>query len=135
MEHRLPRWAAGGFIDWDAAGPATPLTDLAAAAWAFVPLAPADQLLEAGFTSTVPGGAGALADMADRLAVFVAAYGLADPLAILPELVTAELNGTETISYRAPDAPGAADLLEHTARRIRFIHSVMPILASALQRL
>ena len=93
-----------GFIDWDAAAPATPLADLAAAAWAFVPLAPAAQLLEAGFIpmrdAPITGGAGALAGMADRLALFVGEYGLADPLAILPELVTAELNGTETISHR-----------------------------------
>src|ERR1700683_3445535 len=84
-----------GFIDWDAAGPATPLADLAAAAWVFVPLAPAAQLMEAGFIpmrdSPIPaaageaGGAGVLAGMADRLALFVAEYGLADPLAIVPE--------------------------------------------------
>ncbi len=37
------------FIDWDAVQPVEPLADLAAAAWAFVPLAPPRQLAEAGF--------------------------------------------------------------------------------------
>jgi len=37
------------FIDWDAAQPVSPLDDLAAAAWTFVPLAPPRQLREAGF--------------------------------------------------------------------------------------
>ena len=93
--------------------------------------------MEAGFIpmrdSPVRGEAGALAGMAERLALFVAEYGLADPAAILPELVTAVLTGAETIRYLAPDAPGAADLLEHAAGRIRFIHSVAPLLARALE--
>jgi len=37
------------FIDRDTAQPVDPLADLAAAAWAFVPLAPPGQLSEAGF--------------------------------------------------------------------------------------
>lgn len=66
------------FIDWDAAGPARPLDDLAAAAWTFVPLAPAQQLRQAGFDP--------LPDLPARLRSFLDAYGLTDPTVILPAL-------------------------------------------------
>jgi len=121
-----------GFIDWDGAGPATPLADLAAAAWVFVPLAPAAQLAEAGFAG---GERDALRRMAGRLALFASAYGLADPRAILPELPNGLLISVENIRYLAPDAAGAADKLVHTAGQLRFIHSMMPVLASAMERL
>jgi hypothetical protein len=127
-----------GFIDWDSIAPATALADLAAAAWVFVPLAPAGQLAEAGFGGPEgPAGPeeGALTMMAGRLARFVSAYGLPDPRAVLPELVTSVLNGTRNIRYLAADAVGAVGLLQHAADRIRFIHSVMPMLASAMERL
>jgi hypothetical protein len=41
------------FIDWDSAGPVSPLADLADAAWTFVPLAPPEQLAEAGSTHSL----------------------------------------------------------------------------------
>ena len=66
------------FIDWDAAQPIEPLADLASAAWTFVPLAPPEQLTEAGF-DPVP-------DLPARLRTFVDAYGLTERRAILPEL-------------------------------------------------
>ena len=65
------------FIDWDAAQPIERLADLASAASTFVPLAPPEQLAEAGF-DPVP-------DLPARLRLFVGA-GLADSEAILPEL-------------------------------------------------
>jgi len=116
-----------GFIDWDSAGPASPLTDLAAAAWVFVPLAPAGQLAEAGFDE--PG------DMAGRLREFVVAYQLAEPAAILPELVRCQLADAERIWHVAPPsarAAGAADSLEHIARQLRWLDGIMPELASLL---
>jgi hypothetical protein len=66
------------FIDWDSAGPVSPLADLADAAWTFVPLAPPEQLAEAGFDP--------LPDLAARLRMFVEAYGLADRKTIVPAL-------------------------------------------------
>jgi hypothetical protein len=54
------------FIDWDSAGPVDPLADLAAAAWTFVPLAPPEQLAEAGF-DPLPGPAGPAAHVRGRL--------------------------------------------------------------------
>jgi hypothetical protein len=66
------------FIDWDSAGPISPLADLADAAWTFVPLAPPEQLIEAGFDP--------LPDLPARLRMFVEAYGLADRRAIVPAL-------------------------------------------------
>jgi len=116
-----------GFIDWDSAGPASPLTDLAAAAWVFVPLAPAEQLIEAGFDE--PG------DMAGRLAEFLSAYQLADPTVILPELVRCQLADAERIWHIAPPserATSAAGSLEHIARQLRWLDGVMPELARAL---
>jgi Phosphotransferase enzyme family len=112
------------FIDWDAARPADPLTDLADAAWAFVPLAPPGQLAEAGFERPE--------DMPARLRRFVTGYGLADPAAILPELANCLIAGTEGLKDRAPGPVGAADVLEHTARRLRWIDSIRPELARAL---
>jgi hypothetical protein len=113
-----------GFIDWDSAGPASPLTDLAAAAWAYVPLAPAGQLVEAGFER--PG------DMAGRLAEFVAAYGLADRAAILPELARCRLADAERIWNPTEGLTGAADKLEHAAREMRWLETILPELARAL---
>jgi hypothetical protein len=112
------------FIDWDSAGPSRPLTDLAAAAWAFVPLAPAEQLTEAGFARPE--------DMAARLREFVAAYGLADPSAILPELGRCKLADAERIEYLAPSLAGAADSLEHVARQLRWLDGALPGLARSL---
>jgi Phosphotransferase enzyme family len=66
------------FIDWDSAGPVTPLADLADAAWTFVPLAPHGQLLQAGFDPPP--------DLPARLRMFVDAYGLTDRKVILPAL-------------------------------------------------
>jgi aminoglycoside phosphotransferase (APT) family kinase protein len=109
------------FIDWDSAGPASPLTDLAAAAWAFVPLAPAEQLAEAGFDRPD--------DMAGRLGEFLAAYQLAEPAAILPELVRCRLADAERIWHLTASA---ADSLEHIARQLRWLDAVMPDLHSVL---
>jgi hypothetical protein len=103
------------FIDFDGAQPARPLTDLAAAAWAFVPLAP--------WATDMPG----------RLAEFVTAYGLADPAVILPELARCRLSSPAMIEELAPNVPGLADKLEHTAGELRWIESVLPELARALR--
>jgi Ser/Thr protein kinase RdoA (MazF antagonist) len=103
------------FIDFDSAGPARPLTDLANAAWSFVPLAT---------WST---------DLADRLAEFVTAYGLPEPAAILPELARARLAGAAMIEHLAPDPLDAAAKLDHLAGELRWIESVLPELDLALR--
>lgn len=54
------------FIDWDSAGPVSPLADLADAAWTFVPLAPPEQLTEAGFDPLPRPRAGAQHDRGSR---------------------------------------------------------------------
>jgi hypothetical protein len=72
-----------GFIDWDSAQPVKPLADLADAAWTFLPLAPPDQLIEAGFDP--------LPDLPARLGMFVDAYGLTDRKAILPATESSKL--------------------------------------------
>lgn len=112
------------FIDWDSAAPATALADLASAAWAFVPLAPARQLEEAGFEHPE--------EMPSRLAQFVAAYGLAQPEAILPELPRSVLRTAENVQYLAPSPTAAAESLEYLAARLRWIDQVLPELARAL---
>ena len=66
------------FIDWDSAGPVSPLDDRADAAWTLVPLAPPRQLVEAGFDP--------LPELPARLRLFVEANGLTDRRAILPAL-------------------------------------------------
>ena len=79
------------FIDWDAAGPIEPLADLAAAAWAFVPLAPPGQLAEAGFDP--------LPDLPSRLRLFVDAYGLADRKTILAALRRCKRDEPEALHW------------------------------------
>jgi hypothetical protein len=112
------------FIDWDAAQPADPIDDLAAAAWTFVPLAPPDQLREAGF-DPVP-------DLPTRLRLFVDAYGLADREAILPALQRVTLTDVERVKY-APIGPAdAAISLEYSARQLRWLQDISADLASGL---
>ncbi len=112
------------FIDFDSAGPADPLVDLAAAAWAFVPLGPARQLRESGF-DTLP-------DMPGRLGLFVDSYGLDDRAAILPALQRSELTNAESVQQWQLTPAEAADSLEETAWRLRWLDSVLADLERAL---
>jgi hypothetical protein len=91
------------FIDWDAAQPVDPLADLAAAAWTFVPLAPREQLAEAGF--------GPLPDLPGRLRMFVDAYGLTDRTAILPALRACQQNEPEPLHWLQGISPDLARAL------------------------
>jgi aminoglycoside phosphotransferase (APT) family kinase protein len=111
------------FIDWDGAQPVDPTVDLAVAAWSFVPLAPPDQLRESGFDP--------LPDLPRRLRLFVDAYGLPDPAALLPALQRAELTVAERIKY-APIGPAdAADALEYCAARLRWLDGIAADLTAA----
>lgn len=114
------------FIDWDAAGPREPLVDLAAAAKAFVPLVPERQLREAGFE--------VLPDIAERLRLFVDAYGLdAKERRALPgALRDAFLASTENIRCWRLDAAGSADALEFVAGELRWLHTILPVVERAL---
>ncbi len=112
------------FIDWDSAQPADPLTDLADAAWAFVPLAPAVQLAESGFAP--------LPDLPARLRMFVDAYGLADRKAILPALQRSTLISAGHVKDYPISAADAAATLEYKAQELRWLHGVLPDLASTL---
>jgi hypothetical protein len=112
------------FIDWDSAAPVEPLADLAAAAWGFLPLAPYDQLAQAGFDP--------LPDLPARLRLFVDAYGLADRGSILPALQRSPLASAEHVKYAPIDASGAATSLEFLACQLRWIHRLAPDLARAL---
>lgn len=112
------------FIDWDAAAPVEPVVELAAAAWAFVPLAPPEQLREAGF-DPVP-------ELPARLRLFVDAYGLADRRAVLPALRRCRLLGAARVRYWPLTAAQAADALEMCARELRWLETITPELASEL---
>jgi hypothetical protein len=112
------------FIDWDSAGPVDPVVDLAAAAWAFVPLAPPEQLREAGF-DPVP-------DIGVRLRLFVDAYGIGDRGAILPALRRCIVRAVERVIYTPTTALEAADVLESHARELRWLHATSSHLADAL---
>jgi len=112
------------FIDWDGAQPVEPLADLAAAAWAFVPLAPPAQLAQAGFDP--------LPDLPERLRLFVDAYGLTDRAEIVPALQRAPLATAEQVRYAPVDASEAADKLEFLAGELRWIHRISAGLARAL---
>lgn len=109
------------FIDWDGA---EPVAGLAAAAWAFVPLAPPARLAQAGF-DPVP-------DLPERLRLFVDAYGLTDRARIVPALQRSPLASAERVRYAPVDAAGAAASLEFLAGELRWIHGISPDLARAL---
>lgn len=112
------------FIDWDSAEPVEPVADLAAAAWAFLPLARPGQLAQAGFDP--------LPDLPARLRLFVDAYGLADRASIIPALLRDPLTTAERVKYWPIDAAGAANSLEFIAGELRWIHRLAPDLARAL---
>jgi Phosphotransferase enzyme family len=112
------------FIDWDSAQPVEPLTELAAAACAFVPLAPPGQLTEAGFDP--------LPDLPARLRVFVDSYGLADRKAIIPALPRSVLAGAERIMYWPAGAADAARSLDFLAQELRWLESISAALGRAL---
>jgi len=91
------------FIDWDAAQPIEPLTDLAEAAWTFVPLAPPEQLAEAGFDP--------LPDLPARVRMLVDAYGLTDRKAILPALRRCKWDEPEPLRWLQGISPDLARAL------------------------
>lgn len=68
-----------GVIDWDIAGPARPVWDLAFCAWSWVPLHHLD-------LTRALGGPGEDAQV-DRLRVLCDAYGDKDPAALLPIVI------------------------------------------------
>lgn len=112
------------FIDWDSAQPVEPVADLADAAWAFLPLAPANQLAQAGFDP--------LPDLPARLRLFVDAYGLADRASIIPAIQRSPLRTAEHVKYWPIGAFDAANALEFLAGELRWIHLLAPDLARAL---
>jgi aminoglycoside phosphotransferase (APT) family kinase protein len=112
------------FIDWDAAHPVDPVDDVAAAAWAFVPLEPPERFGEVGFKPAP--------ELATRLRLFVDAYGLTDRRAILPALQRAKLTEAERVKY-APIGPAdAATSLEYFARQLRWLETISEDLAATL---
>jgi Ser/Thr protein kinase RdoA (MazF antagonist) len=112
------------FIDWDACGPTTPLLDVAAAAWAFVPLESDRQLLEAGFEE-VP-------DLGARLRVFADAYGLEDRRALMPALVRAKLREAGQVEGSGLGARDSAVSLEFYAAELRWLETRRDELERAL---
>src|SRR5215212_4997900 len=81
-----------GFIDWDMAGPAPPVQDLARACILFVPLVPDDVCLAWGFAAPP--------DRRTRLAALRDAYGLVDGVDLLADieaLLQLDLDRLETL--------------------------------------
>ncbi|ONI77477.1 hypothetical protein BWI15_02900 [Kribbella sp. ALI-6-A] len=101
------------FIDWDACGPTTPLLDVAAAAWGFVPLESDRQLRETGFE--------VLPDLGARLRLFADAYGLEDRRGLVPALVQAKLRQAGQVSRWGLGARDSAVSLEFFADELRWL--------------
>lgn len=106
------------------AGPRQPLSDLAAAAWASVPLVPDTQLQQAGFDP--------LPDLGARLRPFLDAYRLTPRKAILPALTDAILENTQNVRHWHLDAAGAVGALDYLADKLRRLHTIQPTLQQAL---
>lgn len=101
------------FIDWDACQPVDPLVDVAAAAWAFVPLEPDKQLAETGFDP--------LPDLGERLRLFADAYGGLDRSRLMPALIQAKLRDAERVRYWKLSATDTAVALEFFAAELRWL--------------
>ncbi|MGS2648289.1 phosphotransferase [Streptosporangium sp. LJ11] len=112
------------FIDWDAAGPIEPVTELAAAAWAFLPIARPGQLRESGFDP--------LPDLASRLRILVDAYGLTDRLAILPALRRTKLEQAGQVADWPIGPADSAVSLEFFAAELRLLEELLPEFQRAL---
>lgn len=68
-----------GFIDWDLAGPADPISEIAHAAWYFVPICAPDDAYHAGVTDP--------SDAPERLRAFTDAYGLTERSRLIQAMV------------------------------------------------
>ena len=97
------RYGRRGASQSFALGRSDPLADLAAAAWTFIPLAPPEQLAEAGFDP--------LPDLPARLRSFVDTYGPADRKAILPQLRACTLDEPEQLGWLQGIGTDLADAL------------------------
>ncbi|MEV6288487.1 phosphotransferase [Kribbella sp. NPDC051770] len=113
------------FIDWDACGASTPLLDVAAAAWAFVPLASEQELVETGFE--------ALPDLGRRLRVLADAYGLEERVRLVPALVQAKLRAAGQVEGWGLGARDSAVSLEFYARELRWLETKTEELELALR--
>jgi hypothetical protein len=71
--------------------------------------------------------------MPGRRGLFVDSYGLDDRAAILPALQRSELTNAESVQQWQLTPAEAADSLEETARRLRWLDSVLADLERALR--
>lgn len=113
------------FIDWDACRPLDPMVDVAMAAWEFVPLEPDRVLAEVGFEP--------LPDIAERLRVFVDAYGVLDRAAVLPALQQAVMVRVDRVQYWELGPTDTAVAVEFYAAQLRWLGSNSERLARALR--
>jgi hypothetical protein len=88
------------------------LLDIAAAAWAFVPLESDRQLRETGFE--------VLPDLGARLRLFADVYGLEDRCRLVPALVRAKLRQAGQVSGWGLGAQDSAVSLEFFAGELRW---------------
>jgi Ser/Thr protein kinase RdoA (MazF antagonist) len=121
-----------GIIDFDWAGPGPRLWDLAYAAYRFVPVSYATDVVALGLADP--------ARQATRLRRFCAAYGDADPLALLPwiEARLEQMCATIRTQAAAGNAAFQRQLeeghLAHYQRERAAFHEHRPALAAALTR-
>jgi hypothetical protein len=110
-------------IDFDSARPDSPLLDLAASAWHFVPLADARTAAALGFEEVAYG---------PRLALFLDAYGLADRGGFVQALqqVKAREAGHPRFWGLGPSA--TAGYLDDLASQLRWLASELPAIERAL---
>jgi len=119
-----------GFIDWDLAGPAPPVHDLARACILFVPLLPDDVCLAWGFHSPP--------DRARRLSLLRDAYGLdasIDLLAEIDALERLDLERLETLGREGVSPYGrflATGSAEAGERELAWLEENRHTLAAAL---
>jgi len=111
------------FIDFDSARPDTPLLDLAASAWHFVPLAEAETAAVLGFGEVSYGA---------RLATFLDAYGLSDRSRVLHALQRVKLRETTYPLFWRLGPAATAGYLDHVAAQLRWLAAEAPAIERAI---
>lgn len=105
-------------IDFDSAGPTTPILEAAQAAWALVPLVTADMARRYGID---PDN-----DVRSRLALFAEAYGVGDAAEFLAALTISPLAQLSHAQHWAITAAEAASHLRSVSQELDMLENLMP---------
>lgn len=112
------------FIDWDQAHPSEPILELAAAAWQFVPLGPAERFVKYGWEP--------LPDFQERLGLFCASYRARDTDLIMWALQQTRQRALERLRHFPISASEAAEYIRLIADELDWLQASEHLLRAGL---